>query len=108
MKKEKKKKKIAPIATNVTTTEDLRKTVGTTNNVPSVETIEKAAENPASDSAQKAPIDRNLRKRETLKGTILQAVMMDKELLKKVKHTAYYNEQSISEVVNQALRLFYE
>jgi hypothetical protein len=103
-----KKQRISPTATNVPSPEILKKTFGTTGDLPSVETIEKAVAMVTSHSEQKTPIDRNQRKRETLKGTILQAVMIDKELLKKVKHTAYYNEKSISEVVNQALRLFYD
>lgn len=59
-------------------------------------------------SEPKAPKSRNERKRETIKGTILQSVMIDIELLKKVKHNAFYNEKSISEVINQALRLYFD
>lgn len=103
-----KKQRVSPTATNVPSAETLKKSFGTMGDLPSVETIEKAVAMVTSHSEQKAPIDRNQRKRETLKGTVLQAVMIDKELLKKVKHTAYYNEKSISEVVNQALRLFYD
>jgi hypothetical protein len=102
-----KKQRVSPTATNVPTTENLKKSFGTTGELPSVETIEKAVAMVTSHN-QKTPTERNQRKRETIKGTILQAVMIDKELLKKVKHTAYYNEKSISEVVNQALRLFYD
>jgi hypothetical protein len=103
-----KKQRVSPTATNVPTAENLKKSFGTTGDLPSVETIEKAVAMVTSHNDQKAPTERNQRKRETIKGTILQSVMIDKELLKKVKHTAYYNEKSISDVVNQALRLFYD
>ena len=49
------------------------------------------------------PKNRNERKRETIKGTILQSVMVDIELLKKVKREAFDNETSLSEVINNAL-----
>ena len=103
----KKEKKLA--TSNLTpNTEVLKQSFGTTGNLHSVETIEKAVAMVTNPAEQKVPTERNRRKRETIKGTILQSIMMDKELLKKVKHTAYYNEKSISEVVNQALRLFYD
>ena len=103
-----KKEKISPTTLNVPTSEDLKKSFVTTNDLPSVETIEKAVAMITTRVEQKVPTERNERKRETIKGTILQSIMIDKELLKKVKHTAYYNEKSISEIVNQALRLFYD
>lgn len=52
--------------------------------------------------------ERNERKRETLKGTILQAVMIDKDLLKIVKRYAFENEISISDAINKALRAMYQ
>jgi hypothetical protein len=102
-----KKQRVSPTTPNVPTSENLKKSFGTTGDLPSVETIEKAVAMVTSHVEQKVT-ERNERKRETIKGTILQSVMIDKELLKKVKHTAFYNEKSISEVVNQALRLFYD
>jgi hypothetical protein len=103
-----KKQRVSPTTPNVPTSEHLKKSFGTTGDLPSVETIEKAVAMVTSHVEQKVPTERNERKRETIKGTILQSVMIDKELLKKVKHTAFHNEKSISEVVNQALRLFYD
>jgi len=52
--------------------------------------------------------ERNERKRETLKGTILQAVMIDKYLLKTVKRYAFENEISISDAINKALKAMYQ
>lgn len=52
--------------------------------------------------------ERNERKRETLKGTILQAVMIDKDLLKIVKRYAFENEISISDAINKALKAMYQ
>jgi hypothetical protein len=98
-----KKQKISPLTPHVPTSDNLEKSFGTTSDLASVETAIVT-----SHVEQKVATQRNERKRETIKGTILQSVMIDKELLKKVKHTAYYNEKSISEVVNQALRLFYD
>ena len=90
----------------------------TTNLTPSVNTdsFKQSVELPTPETVKKSvqavnqvqPTERNKRKRETQKGTILQAVMIEKDLLKKVKHSAFYNEKSISEVINQALRLFYD
>ena len=54
------------------------------------------------------PSARNERKRETLKGTILQSVMIDKELLKKVKRKAFDNEKTISDVINEALKTMFQ
>ena len=58
--------------------------------------------------APKAEKVLNKRKRETLKGTILQAVMLEKELLKMVKRKAFDNEISLSEVVNDALKQYFQ
>ena len=54
------------------------------------------------------PSARNERKRETKKGTILQSVMIDKELLKKVKRKAFDNEKTISDVINEALKTMFQ
>lgn len=54
------------------------------------------------------PIAPNKRKRETAKGTVLQAVMIEKELLKKVKLKAVHNEISFSEVINDALKQYFQ
>jgi hypothetical protein len=51
---------------------------------------------------------RNVRKRETLKGTILQAVMLEIDLLKSVKRKAFEDEMSLSEVINDALRVYFQ
>ena len=103
-----KKEKVSTTSNLTLNNEALKQSFGTTGNLPSVERVENVLAIVTSDVEQKVPTERNARKRETIKGTILQSVMIDKELLKKVKHTAYYNEKSISEVVNQALRLFYD
>jgi hypothetical protein len=103
-----KKQRVSPTTPNVLTGEILKKSFATTGDFPSVETIDKAVAMVTNHVEQKVSTERNERKRETIKGTILQSVMIDKDLLKKVKHTAFYNEKSISEVVNQALRLFYD
>ena len=50
------------------------------------------------------PESRNDRKRETIKGTILQSVMIDIDLLKKVKREAFERETSLSDVINNALK----
>jgi hypothetical protein len=52
--------------------------------------------------------ERNKRKRETQKGTILQAVMVEKELLKMVKRKAFDAEISLSEVINDAIRQYFQ
>ena len=103
-----KKEKVSAPSNLTLNNEALKQSFGTTGNLPSVESVENVLAISTSDVEQKVPTERNVRKRETIKGTILQSVMIDKALLKKVKHTAYYNEKSISEVVNQALRLFYD
>jgi hypothetical protein len=103
-----KKEKVSATSNLTLNNEALKQSFGTTGNLPSVERVENVLAIVTSDVEQKVPTERNVRKRETIKGTILQSVMIDKELLKKVKYTAYYNEKSISEVVNQALRLFYD
>jgi hypothetical protein len=106
----KKKEKVSP-TTNVTpNTKALKASAKTMSDVPSSETIDRTVEGVVSEIKQDkvVPKERNQRKRETIKGTILQAVMIDVELLKKVKHNAFYNEKSISEVINQALRLFFD
>jgi hypothetical protein len=54
----------------------------------------------------KVPAERNLRKRETVKGTILQSVMLEKDILKKAKMQALEDECSLSEVVNRALKQY--
>lgn len=54
------------------------------------------------------PSARNERKRETLKGTILQSVMIEKDLLKIVKRYAFENEISISDAINKALKAMYQ
>jgi hypothetical protein len=59
-------------------------------------------------AAPKVEKVRNIRKRETLKGTILQAVMLEKDLLKMVKKKAFEDEMSLSEVVNDALKLYFQ
>lgn len=58
--------------------------------------------------AEKVEKARNIRKRETLKGTILQAIMLEKDLLKMVKRKAFEDEMSLSEVVNDALRKYFQ
>ena len=81
-------------------------------NMPELPSVEYVTRNiaVAKDREEDKPpqTERNKRKRETAKGTILQAVMIEKDLLKKVKHSAFYNEKSLSEVINQALRLFFD
>lgn len=52
------------------------------------------------------PVERNKRKRETAKGTVLQSVMIEKDLLKKAKQSALNNDISLSEVVNNAIRQY--
>jgi hypothetical protein len=59
-------------------------------------------------SVPKVEKARNIRKRETLKGTILQAVMLEKDLLKMVKKKAFEDEKSLSEVVNNALKIYFQ
>jgi hypothetical protein len=59
-------------------------------------------------SATKIEKVRNIRKRETLKGTILQAVMLEKDLLKMVKRKAFEDEMSLSEVINDALKSYFQ
>jgi hypothetical protein len=56
---------------------------------------------------EKAEIVRSKRKRETLKGTMLQAVMVEKDLLKMVKRKAFDDEISLSEVINNALKKYF-
>jgi hypothetical protein len=80
-------------------------------NMPKLPSVQDVAKNVATANdvkEDKPQIERNKRKRETAKGTILQAVMIEKDLLKLVKHNAFYNEKSISEVINQALRLHFD
>lgn len=80
-------------------------------NMPELPSVQDVAKNVATANDVKAETpkaERNQRKRETAKGTILQAVMIEKDLLKKVKHNAFYNEKSISEVINTALRLYFD
>ena len=57
---------------------------------------------------EKAEIVRSKRKRETLKGTMLQAVMVEKDLLKLVKRKAFDDEISLSEVINNALKKYFQ
>jgi hypothetical protein len=57
---------------------------------------------------EKAEIVRSKRKRETLKGTMLQAVMVEKDLLKMVKRKAFDDEVSLSEVINNALKKYFQ
>jgi uncharacterized Zn finger protein (UPF0148 family) len=56
---------------------------------------------------EKAEIVRSKRKRETLKGTMLQAVMVEKDLLKMVKRKAFDDEISLSEVINNAIKMYF-
>ena len=55
-------------------------------------------------SEPKEPKSRNERKRETIKGTILQAVMIDIDLLENVRREAYESRKSLSDVINNALK----
>lgn len=106
-----KKNKVLITSDSPTKTEILKASFKTTGELPSPEVIGKTVERVMSELKQQPKEEtpeRNKRKRETAKGTILQAVMIEKELLKKVKHSAFYNEKSISEVINQALRLFFD
>jgi hypothetical protein len=98
------KKKILLTATPSVSKESFSK-------MPDLPSVQDVAKNvaTANDVKEETPkIERNQRKRETAKGTILQAVMVEKDLLKKVKHSAFYNEKSISEIINQALRLYFD
>jgi hypothetical protein len=72
---------------------------------PKVEKIEKVEQPKA--TLLKVEKVRNIRKRETLKGTILQAVMLEKDLLKMVKRKAFEDEMSLSEVINAALKSYF-
>ncbi len=50
------------------------------------------------------PKSRNERRRETIKGTILQSVMIDIDLLENVRREAYESRKSLSEVINNVLK----
>ena len=52
--------------------------------------------------------ERNQRKRETIKGTILQSVMIEMEVLKKVKLEAFTKDISLSDVINNALKQYFQ
>ena len=106
----KKKEKVSPTTNLTPNAEVLKASAKTMSDIPSPEARDRTVEPVMSEIKQHKvkPKERNQRKRETIKGTILQAVMIDIELLKKVKHNAFYNEKSISEVINQALRLFFD
>ena len=59
-------------------------------------------------SAPKEPKSRNERKRETAKGTILQSVMIEMDLLEYVRREAYESRKSLSDVINNALRSYFQ
>jgi hypothetical protein len=70
--------------------------------------VEKPKAAPVKVKAEKTEVVRNKRKRETLKGTVLQAVMIEKDLLKTVKKKAFEEEISLSEVINNALKQYFQ
>ena len=59
-------------------------------------------------SEPKEPKSRNERKRETAKGTILQSVMIEIDLLENVRREAYENRKSLSDVINNALKSYFQ
>jgi hypothetical protein len=105
----KKEKRISP-TTLTANTESLKASFKTTGELPSPEKIGQTVEMVMREIKQnkEQPKERNERKRETIKGTILQAVMIDIELLKKVKREAFENDKKISDVINDALKSYFE
>ena len=59
-------------------------------------------------SEPKEPKSRNERKRETAKGTILQSVMIEMDLLENVRREAYESKKSLSDVINNALKKYFQ
>lgn len=81
---------------------------GKTEVIEKVKEVKVVKPKPTPIKEEKAEILRNKRKRETLKGTMLQAVMVEKDLLKMVKKKAFDDEISLSEVINNALKLYFQ
>ena len=81
---------------------------GQTEVVQKVKEVSIEKQKPILAKATKVEKVQNISKRETLKGTILQAVMVEKELLKKVKRKAFDDEISLSEVFNDALKQYFQ
>lgn len=119
-----KKQRVSP-TTNLTpsvTKESFR----TTGNLPSPEAVERAVKIVTGYTDQQTELlkeielttqklkmvgvttERNHRKRETIKGTILQAVMIDKDLLKLVKNQAFKQDVKLSDVINDALKQYFQ
>jgi hypothetical protein len=103
------KERISPVANLMHDTEALKESFKTTNELPTPETVVKTVANVLSEMQQtKEQPQRNQRKRETIKGTILQSVMMEVDLLKKVKREAFETEMSLSDVINNALKKHFQ
>jgi hypothetical protein len=106
----KKKERISPTTNLMPNTETLKESFKTTGELPSPEMIGRTVERVMSEIKQYKiePKERNQRKRETIKGTILQAVMIDIELLKKVKREAFESDKKISDIINDALKSYFD
>ncbi len=113
-----KKQRVSPTALTADT-ETLKASFKTAAELPTVETVNDAVsmvtKKPMTPekmgevvtrimSEPKEPKSRNERKRETAKGTILQAVMIDIDLLENVRREAYESKKSLSDVINNALK----
>ena len=65
-----------------------------------------AAISKLTDTAQ-PQLPKSKAKKETTKGTVVFSVMIEKELMKKVRIQAAHTEGSMSDVVNEALRAYF-
>ena len=98
-----KKQRVSPTALTADT-ETLKASFKTAAELPTAETVNDAVSMVTKKPMTTRPESRNERKRETIKGTILQSVMIDIELLKKVKREAFECETSLSDVINNVLK----
>jgi hypothetical protein len=107
-----KKQRVSPTANLTPNTEALKTSFRANNDLPSPEAIEKSVGRVMSEIQQTETAtpekERNKRKRETIKGTILQAVMIEMDLLKKVKREAFDSDKSLSDVINNALKQYFQ
>lgn len=95
-----KKKQLSKVLTPSVNTDSLR----TAGELPSVETVNalasKATGQPIKTGDNKTA--KKTTRHEAKKGTVSQILMIDKDLLKQLKHIATDNEKTLSQVANEA------